>query len=400
MTNGEWSPQDVLLARRLKGDIYRRSAFQRGRLDRAGLGRRGVERRTDLARLPPMQLDDVPTPSTLLLQSSDDVGRRRRRYWPVRWIRTGDVLLAYSSEDLDRLARLGARVFELAGFSRNDVVVHVQSSAISRDHLQIQLGLANARLVSIALTPACSASELLSLDPSVIVGEVKDVARVVENLPFTTHRVHTVVTVGAAPSQKQRAKLVDKLGAEVVMIRAWAPEGVLAMWAQCRGGNLFHLDHESEIVEVIDPITGLPVVNNAPGVAAWTGVGWHASAVVRLRTDAAVRLVEGICPTCGRASSRVESMAKASSFVEVLDESNVLTTWFAELQRTSEGDGIAVWVCPAAGVSSIDALEVVASAIGNANVNLSNRDEIEAKIFEAKGERFVDRRALPLDAEG
>src|SRR5439155_20607756 len=119
------------------------------RLDAAGLGRTGVRRAADLARLPLTTLSEVDDPSTLVLRPDETSIQRyggpamvARVVWakvrgrqglinrehiepefkPVHWHVQDGMTIGYSHHDLDRLADLGRRWLELAGVRPHDVV--------------------------------------------------------------------------------------------------------------------------------------------------------------------------------------------------------------------------------------------------------------------------------------
>jgi len=104
-------------------------------------------------------------------------------------------------------------------------------------------------------------------------------------------------------SEDDRRLLAEHFGAEVRAMYGGAESGFFA--AECSyGGGLHHF--AESIVEVIDPVTALPVKGNGGGEMVTTDLSRKAMPIVRYRTG---DLIEGInvdpCP-CGRTSPRIK----------------------------------------------------------------------------------------------
>lgn len=408
-----WNRRDAILHLRLTGDLYERSAFHRGRLERSGLGRHGIVVASDLYRLPPMLLEDVATISTLSLVETSSAGRRRFRgntrpgsrgkYWPLRWTLAEGVPLAYSSRDLETLAKLGELTLRSMGVGRDDMIVSLLPPSPSRDHLQMISGAQRGRMSMLDLGPGKPARDLSVVSPTVLIGNGKELVRALDSTTDDEDlsRVHTVVVVGAELSGRQRERIVARLGTNMAIMRAWAPEGVLALWYQCRGSDAFHTYPEQELIEVVDPVSGRPVPKGLPGVVVWTGVGWYATALLRLRTRTAVQTSAGdLCPRCARRCLRIEEAKSKPGFPTLLDASPVVGSWYAELQRVSGREMMAIWLSPRPGASSIEVLSAVTTSIGDAEVHVVEASDVERRVADARGERFSDRRGPTLDGEG
>jgi hypothetical protein len=181
----------------------------------------------------------------------------------------------------------------------------------------------------------------------------------------------------------------------------WAPDGVLAAWAQCRGGAGLHTWPEHELIEIVDTTSGLPVVAGGAGEVIWTGTGWYSSALVRLQTGAIGEIVENeVCPACGRRSLRIEETAKPRGLVEILDGSPLVGGWVGELQRVGDDDRLVIWVAPSAAANPYALLAFMGETFPEADVSLADRAELDRRLAAANGERFADRRALAVDAQG
>jgi hypothetical protein len=116
----------------------------------------------------------------------------------------------------------------------------------------------------------------------------------------------------------------------VAVCGAWAPDGVRALWGECRGGHL-HTWPDTEVVEVLDPLTHAPVPAGADGELVWTPIGWRGTAALRLATGTFGRLEPGPCPACRRTTPRLAVLELDPPFAATLDAHADVVDWFAEV---------------------------------------------------------------------
>jgi hypothetical protein len=399
MTGRGPTDHELALRSRSVSDFWARSAFHRNRLARAGFGKHGVRHVDDLRRLPPFSLDDVNGLHDLLLASTAAAGRGRRQYWPLQWVLASDLPLAYSAEDLGLLGELGRDVLEAAGIGNNDVIANVALTDASRDQLQLQLGAQAAGVSSASFGTGAIVEQVVSVSPTVLAGEVRELNRLLDAAWVNDHtlftELHTILVVGALPAPRVWKKFQDHVTEhEVTAVRVWAPPGAFSMWAQCRGGEAFHTWPDVELIEIVDPLTGLPVPDGATGNVLWTGLEWYATAMLRLQTDAFATRTSGPCPDCGRLTPRLTAEQKAQGFPAILDANANVAKWFAELQRTPTDDELVIWIALHEPEHSLEVFADVDSKIGPARVQVVDIAEIERRLEEANGEKFGDRRAL------
>lgn len=398
--NGEVLPPEVRLRERLGGDIWDRSEFHRRRLQRAGFRKGGVHHLGHLRRVAPMTLADVVSPRTLMLADPQVTAKNKPdfRYWPLHWVETSGLALGYSDEDLELLEGVGAKVLIAAGLRRSDVLAALLPATPSREWWQFLLGARLAGISSVPLGTGRSVPEIEVFDPSVLLGGTKELARLLEDAAYDQlSRVHTILAVDDA-GESVRDRLVALChDRSLTLVRLWAPAGVLALWGQCRNGDAFHIFADHEICEVVDPDTGLPCPENEPGVVVWTGVGWYASAVLRLQTDEAVIRLSGPCPACGRTSPRVQRFDGPCGLRHILNDQPEVALWYAELQRIAGRDELVVWIALTEPHLSLKVLETIGARVGLAQVSVVSSDEVRNRIDQANGEQLGDRRAVPQE---
>jgi phenylacetate-coenzyme A ligase PaaK-like adenylate-forming protein len=258
------------------------------------------------------------------------------RYKPLLWTQELGAPIAYSQADVDRLGRIGARWLISAGVTADVVVVSIlPSSPPSLDWWQTVEGCRRARLSAIHLSPTTKAAEVARLRPSVLVGRPMDLLRLLRE---TSGSPRLVLSVGRPLDDGLRARISAAANGAPVLA-AWAPPGVRALWAECQGGGRtgMHTWPASEIVELIDPLTGNPAPRGAGGQVVWSPLGWRGTVMLRLRTDVFATIDGGICPACGREGPRLSVSNATPQFVAVLDRHPDVLAWQAEL-RTVNGD--------------------------------------------------------------
>ena len=339
------------MARYVAGEVYAYSPFHQERLDASGLGRRGVRRQEDLARLPALALSAVDPAALVLRPETGRIvrygGRRpalemrwarftgtteklhratvEPEYKPVRWTLAAGVPVGSAAADVDRLADLGRRVLELAGLRTNDVLVGVGLRTDDTGLWQLAMGARHGGVPSLFLPPGADPDTVAGLHPTTLAGPIEELAGLLQELILA--RLHlpelrTLIATGgeqgqgppaargeltALAAEAQRgARVGGGPATEPVVVAAWAPAGARALWAECRGGDAFHTWPAAEIVQV----AGREDEQfSADGDLIWSALGWRGSVLLRLATGAQGTLQMGPCPTCGRTTPRVRVAA-------------------------------------------------------------------------------------------
>lgn len=325
-----WPSQDRALARYVAKEAYPYSSEVRRRLDAVGLGRKGIRRVADLAQVPPISLADVGDGRQLVLRPDEQTlrgfrgplftaallwarlrgragGMQRRAldplYKPLEWLLADGVPLAYSAVDLARLGELGRRWLWQAGVGPADVVVDLLPPDARLASLQLSAGCRVARVAHVHLPPNTDPGEVAWLAPTVLAGHARQLGRVlrgVRDVGASFPSLRTVLVAGELLGERGRKRLARLLPSSTAIVRAWAPPGVRALWAECRNGDEFHAWPDVEIVETGD--SGL----------LWTGLGWRGSVLLRLGTGVDAAITDGVCPHCGQESLRLRLVSRSA----------------------------------------------------------------------------------------
>ena len=359
--------QDRALRRYLAQDVYPYSPFYQVRFDEAGVGQRGVKTRAELDRLPLTTLDDIVNPASVVLRPDEQsiqqyarIGLVARVFWaklwrrewavnqrlidpvykPLHWHVDDGFPIGCSAEDVDRLAELGRRWLELAGVARYDVLVSVLPPGPNLAYWELVLGSRQAGVSALHLNPSTTIEQLAAARPNVVAGRPNDLVRLLEAarpIERNLEALRTVLVAGARLDEDARRHLTRLLDGRAAIVTAWAPPGVRSMWCQCREGEGLHTAPDAELLEVVDPLSGVPVADGTEGEVVWTSLDWKGTVFLRLRTGVYGSVAPGACPACGRSTPRLlPASTTAPRFARVLDSHPKVHGWQAEL-RTVDG---------------------------------------------------------------
>ncbi len=229
------------------------------------------------------------------------------------------IAVAYSRRDLDRLHLAGQRAATVLGLDEDDYLVSAVPAGPQLDFWgTYHLGLGSSMLT---LHPRGAADGLeavvaaFALAPTTAVAvrawEAVELAELLaDEEDAVCARVRTVVLVGGVPDDEEREVVAEAWRAagahrDVAVLGLWAPSSARALWAEQREnpGSLVTYP-DLELVEVVDPLTGLAI--DGPGDLVVSSIGWTGSALVRYQTGV---WVEGIDhtpdPVTGRTAPRI-----------------------------------------------------------------------------------------------
>lgn len=353
------SRRDRRLSRYLRRDVGAYSAFWRAPVE------------GDFERIPPRRFGDLAAHAPNLVLRPDvasiyRAGPRRlavrtawSRLWgrqrvvndkllvpyykPVLWVLHDGVPIGYSESDVDRLARIGARWLADAGVRPDDVVANFLPSGPNLAWWQTVVGCRRARLSAVHLGANPDPATVVDLRPTVLVGRPMDLLRLLAVAYDIQPRI--VLAVGRPMDKGLRSRLAAAAtGAPV--LSAWAPPGVRAMWTECSGAadRGLHTWPASELLQLVDPLTGMSAPAGAGGEVVWTPLGWHGTVMLRLRTGVFGTIEDGVCPTCGRNAPRLHVAGSTPHFFDILDRHPDVTGWQAELRTVGGTEELIVFI--------------------------------------------------------
>jgi phenylacetate-coenzyme A ligase PaaK-like adenylate-forming protein len=231
--------------------------------------------------------------------------------------------VASTRSDLDVVARAGARLWQVLGLSRDDVLVAALELRPSASLQALQLAALGAG--SPALFPGDHADEVaaaLRLVPATVLAvETSGAVRVLEDLDEAGAELgslRTVLLVGA-PTDAERSAVEAAVGPGVTVLAVHVPDGHRLMWGECPGGPYgLHTYPDLELVQLVDPETGEAGTSGGPSEVVLTQLGLRGTALLRWRTaDLAMDLETEACPGCGRTVPRLLGVRRRALVPEV-----------------------------------------------------------------------------------
>lgn len=219
--------------------------------------------------------------------------------------------IASTRNDLDLVARAGARAWSVLGLTPADVLVSAVPVEASLDHLFLTYAALGAGSPALFPGPDRLGEAVGVVPPSVVAVRPSDVA-VLDGIDLSG--VKTVLLVGAWDEAARDA--ASAIVAHATVLGLWGPAEGRVLWAQCKegAGNAgWHTYPDLDYVELVDPETGAPARDG--GEITVTQLGFHGSALLRWRTDDVVDapIATGACPACGRTVPRVPTAVRSSS---------------------------------------------------------------------------------------
>lgn len=232
--------------------------------------------------------------------------------WPV----------ASTRSDLDVVARCGARLWQVLGLTRADVVVSALPLLPTAAAQALQLGALGAG--SPLLAPGDQADAVaaaLRLVPATVLAlPTADAALRIDDLDEAGGRLDTLRTVllVGAPDEPERDVVREALHRagvdDCAVLAVHVPDGHRLAWGECRpsgGSTGLHTYPDLELLHVVDPETG----EDGPprGELVLSQLNLRGSALLRWRTGDVVQAVEAAaCPACGRTVPRVTGLRRGA----------------------------------------------------------------------------------------
>lgn len=225
--------------------------------------------------------------------------------------------VASTRHDLDVVARAGARLFQVLGLSRADLLVAALPLEPSAALQALQLGALGAGAP--ALFPGADPDEVaaaLRLLPATVLAVPAQGGDVLlddlDEAGASLDAVRTVLLVGA-PDDAERAAVAEALaraGATARVLAVHVPDGHRLPWGECAPEHGLHTFPDLEVLDLVDPESAQEA---AYGELVLTQLGMRGSALLRWRTgDVVERIDVDPCPGCGRTVPRVVGLRRGS----------------------------------------------------------------------------------------
>ncbi|MBK5306774.1 MAG: hypothetical protein JJD92_08830 [Frankiaceae bacterium] len=228
--------------------------------------------------------------------------------------------VASTRSDLDLVARAGARLWQVLGLTRSDVVVNALPTTPTASTRALELAAlgAGSPLLAPGDDVEAVAGALRLVPATALAVSASVAAQLLDDLDeagAVLDTVRTVLLVGGAYDDERAAvrEALQRVGApECAVLAVHVPEGHRVLWGDCResGGRTgLHTYPDLEVVQLVDPETGEGATGSGPLEVVVTQLGFRGSALLRWRTgDLATGIDETPCPSCGRTVPRVTGL--------------------------------------------------------------------------------------------
>ena len=330
--------RDAALRRQLRDAVGPFSPFWRERFSALRVPAASITTAAELTKLPAVTERDVcpsgdPKDAARLVLQADEAGFALHAYGPelrkamVRRVagktsyrrqveaeirpttfhfagRSLRYPIASTRNDLDLIARAGARAWSVLGLTGGDVLVSAVPVEASLDHVFLTYAALGAGAPAIFPGPERLADAVAAVPPTVVAVRPGDVG-LLDGADLAG--VRTVLLVG--PPDAEAREVAAELVPGATVLGLWGPGEGRVLWPQCResaaGPAGWHTYPDLDHVELVDPETGQPATGG--GEVTVTQLGFHGSALLRWRTGDVVDapIAMGACPACGRTVPRI-----------------------------------------------------------------------------------------------
>ena len=326
------------------GHARKGSEFYRARLDDAGIGPDSVRSLDDIQKLPftsandlregyPFPLLSVPLEKVVRIHASTGTTGKRK-------------ILTYTRKDIEDWTYFFARCYEMAGLSQKDRVQIAVGYGVWTAGVGFQLGCERFGALALPVGPGnidmqctfledlqatamcCTASMGLLLAEEVRRRGLRD-------------RIHLkkMIFGSERSSEAMRDRIRELLRLEDMfdipgMTELYGPGTGL----DCHHHTGIHYWADYYILEIVDPVTLLPVEPGEVGEMVVTTLKKEASPLIRYRTRDLCRLIDGVCP-CGNILPRHDRILGRSDDMIIFRAVNLYPSQIDEILSVSQGVG-------------------------------------------------------------
>jgi phenylacetate-CoA ligase len=278
-----------------------------------GLGAGDIRSLEDLRRFPFMSKEDLRLayPFGLACAPQTDFVR-----FHMSSGTTGTpVLCPHTEADVRQWAEVMARCLTAAGVTREDVVQITPGFGLFNGGFGFHYGVSAIGAMIIPIGAGRSRLQLQfmqDLGTTVVTAIASYPLRLIEvaqqeGIDFRRDTQLRVGVFGAEIwSDEMRRRIEELMGIESFDIIGMTESGGVGMGIDCPAHQGIHVWEDHYIVEIIDPETGEPVPDGAPGEMVVTTLTREALPLIRFRTRDITRIVSREPCACGRTHLRVD----------------------------------------------------------------------------------------------
>ncbi len=321
--------KDVQLTR-LRAAVAQASkcAFYAERLAQVGVTPESITSLDDIRRIPFTTKDDLrgQYPTGLLCVPQSEVVRMHCSSGT-----TGTpTAICHTQNDLNSWADLMARSMYMAGVRREDVFQNMSGYGLFTGGLGIHFGAERLGCMTIPAGAGNSRRQIKLVKDfkTTVVHILPSYALILgghllEDGEDPRHLSLRIALVGAEPYTEEYRRRIE----ELFDIKVYNSYGLSEMNGpgvalECREQHGLHLWEDAYIPEIIDPVTGEPVVEGEVGELVMTCLCRQAMPILRYRTRDLTRFLPGEC-SCGRQHRRIDRILGRADDMFIIKGVNV-----------------------------------------------------------------------------
>ncbi len=323
--------------------VYKNVRFYKKKFDALGFVPQDCQSLEDLAGLPfttrhdlaqsyPYEMFAVPLREVVRIHSS-----------------TGSpgppIVMGYTARDLQRWARLAARVLTAAGVDRDDVVQVTLSYGLMTSAFGLHNGVELLGASVIPTGPGGTARQVQVMrdyHTTVLVstqGYALVIADALEDLGVDAKSLHLKIGLFAGEpwTEDQRREIETRLFLTALDNYALSEVMGPGVAGECEHRQGMHLNEDFFYPEIIDPTSGNPLPVGELGELVLTTLHREAMPLIRFRTGDLCRLYFNPCP-CGRTLARLSRIEGRSDQVVVVKGINIFPERVGQILAAFQGE--------------------------------------------------------------
>lgn len=290
--------------------LKERSAFYALKFD--GIDLSDVQTQEDFEKLPFSEKDDLRRVYPLGLQAAPD--EEIVRIHSSSGTTGTPVIIPYTQQDVTDWAIQFARCYEMAGITTSDRIQITPGYGLWTAGIGFQLGAERLGAMAIPTGPGNTEKQLQmmqDLKSTVLCATSSYALLLAEEIVERGLRDQIHLRKGVIGSErwgdKMRQRIAGELGVEIFDIYGLTEVYGPGIGISCSEHKGMHVWADYLYIEVVDPVTGVPVPDGEVGELVLTTLRKQGAPLIRYRTHDLTRIIPGEC-ACGSVYPRIDTL--------------------------------------------------------------------------------------------
>ena len=290
--------------------LKERSAFYALKFD--GIDLSDVQTQEDFEKLPFSEKDDLRRVYPLGLQAAPD--EEIVRIHSSSGTTGTPVIIPYTQQDVTDWAIQFARCYEMAGITTSDRIQITPGYGLWTAGIGFQLGAERLGAMAIPTGPGNTEKQLQmmqDLKSTVLCATSSYALLLAEEIVERGLRDQIHLRKGVIGSErwgdKMRQRIAGELGVEIFDIYGLTEVYGPGIGISCSEHKGMHVWADYLYIEVVDPVTGVPVPDGEVGELVLTTLRKQGAPLIRYRTHDLTHIIPGEC-ACGSVYPRIDTL--------------------------------------------------------------------------------------------